>query len=378
MLARNQDNSLPDARGESLAEAALQRNHSRARKARLLLAAVQQFCEIKRPTREDTEIFRELFYQLIEGCGKSDRRAISAALARNPYCPRPILIYLALESPDIAAPMLLFSEALNETDIVTLANRFPKEHLKILCRRQSLTETAARALARYGGVECAELLAKNTALLQPSPPPDPGQIPEVVQAVGPPAETANPLHERHESNLREEVVRLAGLGNRGGPKPPPGAIGTDNRTLATHLTLAARQGGPDALAREIEDHCHIPARTTKAIISRGTADSLAVLFRGLGIGAIAALQLILLVNGKGIHTRAEYDAVKAMIAGLAFEQCRVFLEELGARFEVEGAKPGTAAAPLRLGEAISQRRKAIAQHRETANRPSERQMREVG
>ena len=378
MLATGHDDT-PQNQRESLAEAVLQRNHSRARKARLLIAAVQQFCDIKRPTGEDTEIFRELFYQLIDGCGRSDRRAISAALARAPYCPRPILIYLALESPDIAAPILLFSQALNETDIVTLANRFPKEHLKILCRRLTLTETGARALARFGGAECAELLAQNSALLQPVRSPALNTSAENIPPVSTSMEIATGSGPTREFELREQVVRLAGFGNRNRPTTPASVNGADNRLLATRLTQAARHGGNEALTRAIEEHCRIPVKTTAAILGSGSVENLAVLFRGLGIGTIPALQLILLISGIAIHDRADYDAVKVTITSLPVEKCREFLEdELGAVFDAQTAAAKPAAAPLRFGEALSLRRQAISEHRGSASRPSGNPIREVG
>jgi hypothetical protein len=377
MLAPGHDDTIPQAPRESLAEAALQRNHSRARKARLLIAAVHQFCDIKRPTGEDTEIFRELFYQLIDGCGKSDRRAISAALARTPYCPRPILIYLALESPDIAAPVLLFSQALNETDIVTLANRFPKEHLKILCRRLTLTEPGARAIARYGGAECAELLARNCALLQPATPPAREPVAEHVPVSNAATEPSGTFRPHRDSELREQVVRLAGFGNRN-RTAAPGKTG-DSRPLASRLTQAARQGGTEMLARTVEEHCQIPAKKTAAILSNGSVENLAVLFRGLGVGNAAALQLILLISGMAIRDRAEYDTVKATIARLPIERCREFLEqELGARFDAQGVASKPAAAPLRFGEAISQRRQAISESGGSVARLPESQIRDVG
>ncbi|MEM7463563.1 MAG: hypothetical protein AAF362_12895, partial [Pseudomonadota bacterium] len=177
ILEKSDNTALTSASGRntlrdnySLAGAAQQRGNQLSRKANLLAESTRSFCEFDRPNRHEIEMFKELFYQMIGDCGKAERRLLSASLARNVYTPRQILMYLALDAADIAAPVLLFSPAINEFDIKTLADRLSLDHLKILCRRMDLSEESAKALEKAGGKECAELLVRNPALAQSRQP----------------------------------------------------------------------------------------------------------------------------------------------------------------------------------------------------------------
>ncbi len=163
-LANNPSHPGKDTGSLSMSGEATRRAAARARKAGLLGEAARNFCAIARPTQHDTTVFRELFYQLVDGSDKAERRVLAASLARNVYTPRTILFYLAMDEYDIAAPVLLFSEALNEVDIKNLAIRLGQQSLEILCRRTSLTATAARSLIAAGGNRCREIISKNAAL----------------------------------------------------------------------------------------------------------------------------------------------------------------------------------------------------------------------
>ena len=380
--------SKPEAKGISLAETTLKHERNRSRKAALLIDATRQFCTISRPERHDIDVYKELFYQFVDGLSKAEKRQVAVSLSRNAYIPRTAMMYLALQDHDIAAPILLFSEALNEADIAILASKLSVEHLKVLSRRFDLSPASVGILRKAGGRECVDILARNPALLPRAAEKSASE--EVMKKtyrpdrsvkkaepdkkiVNPVVETrppARPAESGERNNARQRLIETAGRGGRLGRKqpdrgservstpPPQGNPGA----LEGQLVRAARDGGTDELSRAIEILCGLPtAKITRMITA--SPESFAVLLKGLGAGFVASLQLFLLTDREIAKNRARYDATKALIAKMEFEPCRRFLVELGARFAAETAS-NTQAEPARpptwhWHDALASRRRAI-------------------
>jgi uncharacterized protein (DUF2336 family) len=357
----------------------MRRAAARARKADLLAEAARNFCGIARPTHHDTTVFRELFYQLVDGSDKAERRALAASLARNVYTPRTILLYLALDDYDIAAPVLLFSEALGENDIKNLAVRVSQQSLEILCRRTNLTVNAARSLIAAGGTRCRDIIAKNPALkddsgiqallagLEPveveevlvetradhlaavtetapaekkqvaqeqtireKPAQEPvGQEPAVAALA---AESAGAAPR---SSLQQELSNLAARGGRLGreARSPghPSEPGFDPaKPIEQQLVRAARAGDRRVLASYIEAWCGLPAATCAAILEKGGARELIVLFKGLGLSDLGTVQCLLQLDAQIARNISAYNEAKAILSSIDTKACRAFIESLGA------------------------------------------------
>lgn len=380
----------------SIADATLRRSRSRSRKARLLREAVHNFCGLERPERRDIEVFKELFYQFIEGCEKSERRTLAASLSRSPFCPRTVLVYLAMDDYDVAAPILLFSAAINEADIVTLAGRLSMEHLKILCRRTDLTDAGLRALYNYGSDECHEILARNGAVKRrvdefkeeaaasaghADTTPKPQKEEKLTANEDTAGRQAGGTGKDRADVLRGQIVGMAARGGRLGRdnmpvNEPPADISLDRQQpLERQLVRAVKAGGIPALAKLVEQYCGIPSSVTVKLAGEAGLESFGVLFRGLGVGFVAVLQLILLVDRETGAGDATYDSAQALFARLDPQECRQFLEEIGARFD----QPDPAADhPPDWNKVIASRRRAIAAERDVPPRRKTFGLRQTG
>lgn len=353
-----------------LAGAATQHECQRLRKAKLLADSVRNFCEIDRPSRQEVDMFKELFYQLIGGCGKSERRLLAASLARNVYTPRQILMYFALDSVDVAAAVLLFSPGINEFDILTLAGRLSIDHLKVLCRRHDLSQESANALRKAGGSECAELLAKNPALKRDNRACEShmrqGDDSRAEQRDKPAVEL-NPFMREPQAqkagetkNITEDLVELAGRGGRTGRKREQfeKSYAYDPAIpMESQLLKAARTGRKDGLAGFIESYCGIRSAIISQLLDEPDAEVLCVVLKGLGVNFVTTLQLLLLLNRQVASSRQRYEEIKSLITSVDFNECRRFLEEIGGRFgAIEPEAPSRAAS---LMEMIASRRQAV-------------------
>ncbi|HSO48620.1 MAG TPA: DUF2336 domain-containing protein [Rhizobiaceae bacterium] len=374
-LANIPSHPATDAGSLSMSGEATRRAAARARKAGLLGEAARNFCAIARPTQHDVTMFRELFYQLVDGSDKAERRVLSASLARNVYTPRTILLYLARDEYDIAAPVLLFSEALNEVDIKNLAIRLGQQSLEILCRRTSLTANAARSLIASGGNRCREILAKNTALkddeemqslLAGIEPQDVEEViaetrvghletvaansrieveaePQMVEAEPEPAAAveieAAPV--ARQDSLKDRLTALAARGGRLGREDTRQAAPAFDpaKPLEQQIVRAARAGDREFIASALEGWCEMPAQVSRAILAKGGARELIVFFKGVGLSDLGTIQCLLQLDAQIARNIAAYNEAKAMLAGLDVAACRRFVESLGANITKPVSQP---------------------------------------
>jgi hypothetical protein len=313
-----------------LSGAARQYQSRHARKAELLAAATRDFCEIGRPSLEDLARFKELFYQFISVCDKGARRMLAFSLSKNLYTPRSILIYLAMDELDVATPVLLFGDAINEADIINLASRLSVDHLKILARRQDLSPAAINALCKFGGQECADIIA----LTRPKMPgiPASARLSRSTMPILNGAHTVN--------NTTRELISLAERGGklgRSGQTDMQDTKANQGEVLPFErkLLLAMRSGGAENAASLIEAYCNIPRATMLRLFEHGDNDALCVVFRGLDAGFVTALQLLLLLKRDITRDKSQYSRVKNLFHKLEYVKCRNFLKELGAQFDDE-------------------------------------------
>ncbi len=387
----------------SIGEQARQRAASRARKSDILVDAARHFCDLTRPKPHEISLFKELFYQFIDASDKSERRMLAATLARNPYTPRTILLFLALDDCEIAAPILLFSEALTEGDIAAIARRASQAHREVLCRRGALTPASIRVLIETGGHSCALLLGRNSLLLadktlrdtlsapseealhyerqsqgadgQVTHLPPPGWREDELVEATPPAAIEVPERTPFENTLMELAARGGKLGAakpREEEQPPR----YDPQLPFERQALqAARRKDITSFASFIQDYCGLSWRTTAAIVNEGGVDSICVLLKGLGLSYLGSLQCLLQLDRDLGRNLTNYNNAKARLARLDVNECRSFVESLGADF--------SSARPRRLPDEIpdagtfaklaAQRRRDIVQS--VAESPRERSVR---
>ena len=123
----------------------------RGKKERLFRAAIAAFCSLTRPSRNEIAKLEDLTLPLYEGVSVESLRYVAAALSEVEYAPHTLVMRLADERVEIAAPLLLRSRALADIDLIALIGRHGLAHARVIARRPALNPTIAalvRALNR--------------------------------------------------------------------------------------------------------------------------------------------------------------------------------------------------------------------------------------
>lgn len=389
--------SLPSIAAEADALAA-----KRSKKAELLIESTGQFVQIERPSHKDLLLYKELFYQLVDGCEQAERRKLAMLLSRNPFTPRQIALFFAIDNKDVAAPILLFSPVLNEADIAILARRLPGGHLAVLCRRANLTVASVRALARYGGRDCRRLLEKNPVILGSpelfgtlsgkAPLSRKERIGEALATERREAEpaksdpTPKATATRRTGPAERQLMALAARGGRLGEAASTehgvrgAAIGAG--PLNRSLLAAARGKKRDALGCIIAERTGLAVNTVEAALNQASFESMAVLFKCMDLDPLTAMQLLLLLDRQTAASGERYADARAFYQRLDAHRCR---QALGARApqdakaedhapasKVAGASQATNSRPekgMTLGMLAAQRRQEISASLHRSSRP---------
>lgn len=117
-----------------------------SRRSDIMLAATDTFCNHSRPEKAQVDQFRELFYSLISETDEAAKRLIASALSKHYYAPRQILLYLALEEAAIAAPILAYSMALGQFDLLQIIDKTSNLHHRVIANRDDLGKTVVNKL----------------------------------------------------------------------------------------------------------------------------------------------------------------------------------------------------------------------------------------
>ncbi len=101
----------------------------------LLAAAVAGFTSLTRPGRYESQQFEDLALPLLETASPRARRQASAILAQHDVAPRKLVLDLANDNIEVAAPLLLRSPVLTTADLTDIIARNGLSHARIIARR---------------------------------------------------------------------------------------------------------------------------------------------------------------------------------------------------------------------------------------------------
>jgi uncharacterized protein (DUF2336 family) len=114
---------------------------------RLFRAAVSAFCSLTRPSRRDIAQLEDLTLPLFDCVSVESRRYVAAALSECAYPPGALVKRLCDEPVEIAAPLIIRSNALSDIDLIALIGRHGHGHARAIARRPNLNPTIARLIA---------------------------------------------------------------------------------------------------------------------------------------------------------------------------------------------------------------------------------------
>jgi uncharacterized protein (DUF2336 family) len=105
---------------------------------RLLRAAISAFCSLTRPSRREIAQIEDLALPLLAMASAETRRFVAAALSECREPPSNLVLRLADEPVDIAAPLLVRSAALANIDLIALIGRHGLSHALAIAKRPGL------------------------------------------------------------------------------------------------------------------------------------------------------------------------------------------------------------------------------------------------
>jgi hypothetical protein len=119
---------------------------------------------VQRPTHtlDDERYYTELALRLIEAVDEQQRAALATSLAAYPAAPHAVVLRLAHDDVEVAAPVLEHSSCLTADELAAIAHERGGVHAEIIARRPptrsaAVAEPASAAPANSAAVELTEL-----------------------------------------------------------------------------------------------------------------------------------------------------------------------------------------------------------------------------
>lgn len=122
----------------------------------LFLSAVDRLNE------QHIGVYDDIFVRLMQFSDSATLARLSSTFADLGSAPKQTIHHLAIhEAATVAAPVLLKSASIAETDLVEVAGTRGQQHLLAIARRKSLSETLTDILVLRGDTQVCRALAKN-------------------------------------------------------------------------------------------------------------------------------------------------------------------------------------------------------------------------
>jgi uncharacterized protein (DUF2336 family) len=108
-----------------------------------------------------SEHFDQVLVDLAQQTAREAREELSRRFADAPQAPRGLILKLAQDAIEVAAPILQNSTVLTEDDLVSLAETSEQTHLKVISQRESVPEQVSTTIVRRGDDETVAQLIRN-------------------------------------------------------------------------------------------------------------------------------------------------------------------------------------------------------------------------
>jgi hypothetical protein len=312
-----------------------------------LFNACQDFVQLQRPNRVQIEKFKQQFYGSISSADQSGRRKIANVVADFEFVPRSILLFLALDEPSVAAPVISRSQVLGQFDLMQLIDKKGSVHQRLIACRPDIgpsvitkligcnDQLVARRLLDNTKVELTAeqtrsleaITAKTTTLTRPSREDAPSVAAKTTsqtQAVSEPESVST-----HIGVTDAAVAELLELANRGGrlksnPQSPPAAVSDPQQDHAFHNTMldaATRKDRQDQVAA-LGARFGFSPETCHAVFADNSGDTLAITLKASAMPqnqAVGAIMLSIPHIGLSVHNMMR---ISDIYAGLEARTCR--------------------------------------------------------
>ena len=124
-------------------------------------AKIAQDFDADRLTPEEREMAREIFRIMTKDAEVRVREALSRNLKENPAVPHEVAKALAQDVDSVALPILQFSEALTDEDLIEIVRSQGASKQVAIARRPTVSETVSTALVDTGDEDVVTNLVAN-------------------------------------------------------------------------------------------------------------------------------------------------------------------------------------------------------------------------
>jgi hypothetical protein len=220
---------------------------------------------LQRPTHtpEDERYYTELALRLVDATDISQRAALAARLALYPSAPRPVLLRLAHDVIEVAAPILQHSPCLTPADLAAIAEERGAAYADIIATRPPSAPPAVR-----DGGPGDETSADAEA----------SELSELFYAAGAP--------ERRLILINLDYAALA-------PLPP---LSATQRADIWRLESAALQHNTETVMRELEHTLGLSRTQARRIVNDELGEPIVVAAKAMNLPADMLQRMLLFMN----------------------------------------------------------------------------------
>jgi uncharacterized protein (DUF2336 family) len=128
-----------------------------------LLATVHDLFLVRGDTLTDRERFlmNDILRNLVKDVEDTVRRALADQLAKRKDAPRDVVLSLANDKIEVAYPILLQSQVLQDLELVEIIHHRTLEYQLAIAMRETVSETVSEALVATGGTDVIKALLEN-------------------------------------------------------------------------------------------------------------------------------------------------------------------------------------------------------------------------
>lgn len=287
------------------------------RDAALLRATTDLFVQTARHDQDEIRRFEELALHFLTKVGPSDRAYVADALAPREDAPHAVILQLARDLIEVAAPVLRRSPVLRQIDLIVIIAATGPLHHRLIAGRANLPKDVVSALRRVG--DAATLQALETGPQEPLPQPsgrvelvprrrlDPTPVTLPVEPRAAPA--SPPVSDdflRLDSMDRLRLIAAAAERQRRRPSLAARLDQEVRRTFhAARIVNAARKGERDKLVTAFAEGLGLDEDFVTRVIEDTSGEGLVLICKAAGLNDAEAGQVLLLANpviGRSVNT----------------------------------------------------------------------------
>src|SRR6266851_3317910 len=130
---------------------------------KVLLATVRDLFLVRGDALTDRERFlmNDILRNLIKEVEETVRRALADQLAQRQDAPRDVVLSLANDKIEVAYPILLQSQVLQDLELIEIIHHRTLEYQLAIAMRETVSETVSEALVATGGTDVIKALLEN-------------------------------------------------------------------------------------------------------------------------------------------------------------------------------------------------------------------------